>query len=173
MSKKKRPRCAYCGLEFGSKGGGVIPHTDKYHRENALCGQCYQNPVAAKATASEPDDPESWWNRSDQPDGSAELISKANGSTVEPTEEELEREEQEFQNSPAGEFFATLNDIYFQLKELRYGREITDEVIETVGGMQRELHLACLAVVGGYTRKELDQLFRKNRRAARRAAKSQ
>jgi hypothetical protein len=123
----------------------------------------------------------------EQPNGSADLICKVENnpyveaffSTVSPgecpccgeeegpTDEELEREEEEFQNSPAGEFFATLNDIYFQLKELRYGREITDEVIETVGGMQRELHLACLAVVGGHTRKELDQLFRKNRRAGR------
>jgi hypothetical protein len=90
-----------------------------------------------------------------------------------PTDEELEREEEEFQKSPAGEFFATLNDIYFQLKELRYGREITNEVIEAVGDMRRELDQASLAVVGGMTRKELEQLHRRNRRAHRRAAKSQ
>jgi hypothetical protein len=52
--------CAYCGVEFGDD---IVSHTDDYHRRTrTLCGRCYENPVAAKATASDPDDPDSWWN---------------------------------------------------------------------------------------------------------------
>jgi hypothetical protein len=35
---------------------------DKYHRLTPLCGDCYAHPATAKATASNPNDPESWWN---------------------------------------------------------------------------------------------------------------
>lgn len=54
MSKKKST-CAFCGAH------GIL-HVDKYHRLTPLCGDCYAHPATAKATASNPNDPESWWN---------------------------------------------------------------------------------------------------------------
>ena len=50
------PPCAFC------KKPDSGMHVDNYHRETPLCEECYYDPVRAKATASNPDDPESWWN---------------------------------------------------------------------------------------------------------------
>jgi hypothetical protein len=51
------PRCAFC------KKRDSDMHVDEYHRFTPLCEECYYDPVRAKATASNPDDPKSWWNR--------------------------------------------------------------------------------------------------------------
>jgi hypothetical protein len=67
---------------------------------------------------------------------------KANGNPIEPTDEELEQEEREFQNSPAGHFFGTVSGVYFELKELHYERELTDAVLEAVNGLADELKTA-------------------------------
>jgi hypothetical protein len=56
-----------------------------------------------------------------------------------PTEEELEQEEREFQNSPAGHFFGTVSGVYFELKDLHYERELTDAVLETVDALADDL----------------------------------
>ena len=54
-------RCASC---FGPADP---PHTDKYHRgDRALCGECYVDPQRARDTATDPDDPTSWWNRKER-----------------------------------------------------------------------------------------------------------
>jgi hypothetical protein len=60
----------------------------------------------------------------------------------EPTEEELEQEEREFQNSPAGHFFGAVSGVYFELKEIRYERELTDAVLGTVDYLADELKKA-------------------------------
>jgi hypothetical protein len=49
--------CCFCGVR------DKFLHVDKYHRLTPLCGDCYHDPKIAKATASDPDDPSSWWNR--------------------------------------------------------------------------------------------------------------
>jgi hypothetical protein len=49
--------CHGCGC------GGKILHVDMYHRLTPLCTDCYYDPIIAKRTASNPDDPESWWNK--------------------------------------------------------------------------------------------------------------
>jgi hypothetical protein len=54
---KPATTCTYCR----EPSAGPM-HVDKYHRFAPLCGDCYYDPVAAKATASNPDDPTSWWN---------------------------------------------------------------------------------------------------------------
>ena len=51
-------RCSGCGCEFHGPR-----HVDRYHRFWPLCTDCYYNPAIAKRTASNPDDPSSWWNR--------------------------------------------------------------------------------------------------------------
>jgi hypothetical protein len=56
-----------------------------------------------------------------------------------PTEEVLEQEEQEFQNSPAGHFFGTVSGVYFELKEIQHERELTDTVLEYVDGLANNL----------------------------------
>jgi hypothetical protein len=53
--------CSYCGKPFD--GPECVAHVDDYHRLTPLCGECYANPVAAKATASDPENPTSWWNQ--------------------------------------------------------------------------------------------------------------
>jgi hypothetical protein len=60
----------------------------------------------------------------------------------EPTDEELEQEEREFQNSPAGHFFGTVSGAYFELKEIQHERELTDAVLEAVDGLADELKKA-------------------------------
>jgi hypothetical protein len=51
--------CSFCGAL------GKNLHVDPYHHLTPLCGDCYADPKKAKATASNPDDPRSWWNRED------------------------------------------------------------------------------------------------------------
>jgi hypothetical protein len=53
--------CASCGVLFVVND--LTPHSDSYHADTMLCGECYADPVRAKATASNPDDPTSWWNK--------------------------------------------------------------------------------------------------------------
>jgi hypothetical protein len=55
---KMATTCTYCRRPFAGPA-----HVDRYHRFTPLCGDCYCDPVAAKATASNPNDPTSWWNR--------------------------------------------------------------------------------------------------------------
>jgi hypothetical protein len=54
----KTNKCACCS-------GDGATYVDRYHRLSPLFGKCYGDPVKAKATASEPNDPSSWWSRSD------------------------------------------------------------------------------------------------------------
>jgi hypothetical protein len=49
--------CCFCGARDKPL------HVDDYHRLTPLCDDCYYDPEKAKATASDPDDPEAWWNR--------------------------------------------------------------------------------------------------------------
>jgi hypothetical protein len=48
--------CSFCGAQ------GKNLHVDDYHQQTPLCGDCYRDAKKAKATASNPDDPISWWN---------------------------------------------------------------------------------------------------------------
>jgi hypothetical protein len=59
-SKHRQQHCAHCKVKFGGQPL-AIPHYDAYHRK-PLCQKCYCDPVIARATASNPDDPNSWWN---------------------------------------------------------------------------------------------------------------
>jgi hypothetical protein len=57
----------------------------------------------------------------------------------EPSEEVLEREEEEFQKSPAGNFFGTVSGVYFELKEIQHERELTDAILEFVDALADDL----------------------------------
>jgi hypothetical protein len=59
-----------------------------------------------------------------------------------PTEEELEQAEREFQNSPAGHFFGALQHVYFELKDLRHETELTDMTLENVDSLANDLKAA-------------------------------
>jgi hypothetical protein len=50
-------KCTYCGNPTDR------PCVDEYHRAAPLCPDCFHNPQIAKLTASNPDDPASWWNK--------------------------------------------------------------------------------------------------------------
>jgi hypothetical protein len=52
--------CASCSRPFTADRPACV---DKYHRTNPICSECYKDPVRAKATADNPDDPLSWWNK--------------------------------------------------------------------------------------------------------------
>jgi hypothetical protein len=56
----KPTRCAHCKTKF-SKQPFIYRCVDQYHRK-PLCQKCYHDPTIARATASNPDDPSSWWN---------------------------------------------------------------------------------------------------------------
>jgi hypothetical protein len=52
-------KCHGCGCY------GEVLHVDRYHRLTPLCSECYYDPAIAKRTASNPDDPSCWWNKSE------------------------------------------------------------------------------------------------------------
>jgi hypothetical protein len=54
-------KCHGCGCDLRY----TVPPVDMYHRLTPLCSECYYDPAIAKRTASNPDDPSSWWNKSE------------------------------------------------------------------------------------------------------------